>query len=597
MRDALSAAMNTRRCLGTFMLGLCVFSFFFSFSLGLASGEKAAVKRPAALRGIGRAGVHSEVSGVVLDSQSNPISEVSVFAWNSGKRVYAETDKTGHFRLPNMSVQSRNVYARADGFRFGGITIERGAKDIRIKLTRRGEPAARVMQTLPALPSLKQAYDSLGNHFGPFAKTCIAGAEKTDRLRPLEVLARVEPAWVLQYVQTNGFENAWFNDYVRWAAAEVLQDQSMDDALAIVHSLESPMWRSMGCIKVAHALPDSQRAKKHSLLAEALLQAQAVEAPDKQLCALSMIAGDFLESGETEQATQILEQGHKTAKTLPTKEWPGFARGCLAEELARIDLKSAMVLVTGYEDDFDHDRHHGNIAHKLAANDPASAQRVLNMMRTQHNRDRWSSRVCYHMTPTDADRAREIAVAIEEPCIRAHALGMMALALSESDKAMAGKLVQEAFAILDKLVIKTAVRGTPHAQDVALSLLPVVESINTELVNETLWHTLSLGEKPRALTAACVARYDRDMATQWLPPDMLESPGQSRMHFFALAQLDPEASVRLVKDLPEINEEDQNTKMRAWTQIVAMLRRNAQARWEWMQDSQMNLWYVGKEDI
>ena len=157
--------------------------------------------------------------------------------------------------------------------------------------------------------------------------------------------------------------------------------------------------------------------------------------------------------------------------------------------------------------------------------------------------------------------------------------------------------MEEAFAILDTLVIKTAVRGTPHPQDVGLSLLPVVESIDGELVHETLWHVLSLSDMPRALTAACVARYDRDMATQWLPPDMSDTPGQSRMHFFALAQVDPEASVRLAKNLPELNEADQNTKMRAWTQIVAMLRRNAQARWEWMQDSQMNLWYVGKEDI
>ncbi|NQV31986.1 MAG: carboxypeptidase regulatory-like domain-containing protein, partial [Phycisphaeraceae bacterium] len=383
--------MKTRRCLGLFMLGLCAFSFFFSFSLGLASGEKSAAKRPAALRSIGRVGVTLEVSGVVLDSQSNPISEVSVFAWNSGKRVYAETDKTGRFRLPNMSIQSRNVYARADGFRFCGITIKPGAKDIRIKLIRSGEPATRVMQTLPDLPSLEQAYDSLSNHFGPFAKKCIAAAEKTDRLRPLEVLACVEPAWVLQYLQTNPFEEAWFNDYVRWAAAEVLLDQNMDDALAIVHSLESPMWRSMGCTKIVDALTDTQQARKLSLLAEALLQAHAVEAPDKQLATLSVIAGQFLDLGQTEQATRILQEGHRTAKTLPTKEWPGYARGGLAEVLARIDLKSAMALVTGYEDDFDHDRHHGNIAHKLAATDPANAQRVLNMMRTKRNRERWSS--------------------------------------------------------------------------------------------------------------------------------------------------------------------------------------------------------------
>jgi hypothetical protein len=595
MRDGLIAATKKRRFLGLFVLGLGVLSV--SLSLGIASWEKAAAKRPVASQTGRRAGIRWEVAGVVLDSQSNPISNAFVSAWNQSRQVRTEADKTGHFKLPNVLRQGGHLYVQANGFRFGGITIEPDAKNIQIKLTRASEPAMRVLHTLPDLPSLKQAYDSLRNHFGPFAKKCIAAAEKTDRLRPLEVLACVEPAWVLQYLQTNGFENAWFTDYVRWAAAKVLLDQNMDDALAIVHSFENPMWRSMGCVEVVDVLPDTQHAKKLSLLAEALLQARAVEAPDKQLSILSRIAGHFLDLGQIEQATRILREGHETAKTLPTKEWPGYARGCLAQELARIDLKAAMALVTGYEDDFDHDRHHGNIAHKLAEKDPVSAQRVLDMMRTEYNRGQWSSRVCYHMTPIDADRAREIANAIDAPCIRAHALGMMAQSLSDSDKPLASKLVQEAFVVLDGLVSNRPDGRMPKPQDVALSLLPVVESINVELVNEYLWHTLSLGKEPRALTAACLARYDRDIAAKWLPPGKSASPERSEFYFAALALIDPEVSVRQAKSLPEISTEDQQAKMRAWTQIIAILRRSTQERWEWIQEERMNLWYVGKEDI
>ncbi len=604
MRDALIAALKTRRGLGLSLLGLGVFAFSVSFHLGLASGDNSAVQRPVASRAGNRTDVSREVAaggweiaGVVLDSHATPISNAPVFSWNARGRIYAQTDKAGHFKLSSMPGEGAHVYVQADGFRFYGISIASSTKTIRIALTRTSEPATRILQTLPVLPSLRKAFDSVSSDFGPFAKARVAAAEKTDRLRPLEVLASVEPAWVLQYLQANGFENPWFSDYVRWAAAEVLLDQNMEDALAIVHSLEGPMWRAMGCMKVANALPDAQRAQKLSLLAEALLQAHAIEAPDKQLSILSTIAGHFLDLGQTEEATRILREGHKTAKTLPTKEWPGYARGCLAEKLARIDLTAAMALVAGYEDDFDHDRHHGNIAHALAARDPAGAQRVLNMMRTKHNRDQWSSRLCYHLASPDTDRAREIAMAIETPCIRAHALGMMALALSDSDKSLASTLVQEAFAQLDELVIRKSVRGTPHPQDVALSLLPVVESIDAECVDEYLWHALSLDEGPRALTAACVARYDREMAARWLPPDKPEEFRQSGSYYVALALLDPEASVRLAKELPETSEDDQKTKMQVWTWIVGMLKRDTQERWEWIQESQMRLWYVGKEDI
>lgn len=453
---------------------------------------------------------------------------------------------------------------------------------------------SRVLRTLPDPPSVHKAYASLVRDFGPFAKKCIAAAEGTDRMGPLRVLARVEPAWVLQYLHNNGFEEPWYSDYVRWAAAEVLLDQNIDDALAIVQSLESPMWRSMGCQKASSALPHSQRARKHSLLAEALLHARAIEAPDKQLSILSNVAGEFLDLGQTEQAARILEEGHKTAKTLPTKEWPGYARGSLAEQLARIDLKAALALVTEYEDDFDHDRHHGNIAHNLAEKDPAAAQTVLNSMRTIHNRDRWSSRVCYYMAPVDRDRAREIADAVETPCIRAHALGMIALSLSNSDKPLARQLIQEALAIL----ASTGPTGRlPSPQDVGLALLPVVENINPELVHETLRQVLSLDEGPRILTAACVARYDRDIAAQWLPSERPDGRRRGQPYFSALALLDPEGAVRLANSLPESTQDEQNQKMRAWVEIIAMLRRNAQQRWEWILDSQMNLWHVGKEDL
>jgi hypothetical protein len=174
---------------------------------------------------------------------------------------------------------------------------------------------------------------------------------------------------------------------------------------------------------------------------------------------------------------------------------------------------------------------------------------------------------------------------------------MMALSLSDSGKPEAVKLLREAFVILDGTVSHRPPGVMPTAQDVGLSLLPVVEIIKPELVQEYLWHALSLAEKPRALTAACVARYDRDTAAQWLPPEKSKGPGRSGPYFGALALVDPGDAVRRAQDLPEMTEEDQKAKLRAWTQIIAMLRRNTQERWEWMQDSQMNLWYVGKEDI
>jgi hypothetical protein len=94
---------------------------------------------------------------------------------------------------------------------------------------------------------------------------------------------------------------------------------------------------------------------------------------------------------------------------------------------------------------------------------------------------------------------------------------MMAQALIESDKPLANKLVHEAFIMLAGLVDNTQQKNqSPTPQDVALTLLPVVENIDAELVQEYLWRTVSLCDTPRSVTAAGLARYDRTIARQWL---------------------------------------------------------------------------------
>ena len=198
---------------------------------------------------------------------------------------------------------------KANGFRFGGIYIHPSRRDTRIVLTRTSEPPTQVMRTLPDLSSSVTALAQVRQHFIRFVDQCLIAGDESDRLRPLELLARVDPARALQYVQKTGFEESWFNDYIRAAVAKTLLQQNRDDAMAVIHSFESPMFRSMTLKEAAEALPDAHLPGKLNLLAEALFHARIVEAPDKRLANISMIAERYLDWGAFEQATCLLFYG------------------------------------------------------------------------------------------------------------------------------------------------------------------------------------------------------------------------------------------------------------------------------------------------
>ncbi|NQV34297.1 MAG: hypothetical protein HQ515_16505, partial [Phycisphaeraceae bacterium] len=194
---------------------------------------------------------------------------------------------------------------------------------------------------------------------------------------------------------------------------------------------------------------------------------------------------------------------------------------------------------------------------------------------------------------------------ISDPCRRAYALGMMAQALAGSDKTGAGRLVQEAFVVLTECVSNPQQRPRtlpPTPQDVGLSLLPVVESIDAGLVQEYFWRTASLCKYRRYVTVACLGRYDPSLASQWLTHSGSRASGSRvqdypSFYFAAVTQLDPEATVGLVAGLPEDSEEQRKGKLQAWTQVIEMITRNSRERWEWILDKEMHLWHVGKKDI
>ena len=137
----------------------------------------------------------------------------------------------------------------------------------------------------------------------------------------------------------------------------------------------------------------------------------------------------FLDLGEADQGVKLLREAQAVAVRLPTTGWAAFARANLAE-IGAVDLPAALELLKGTEEEREHERYLGRIAHRLAGKDPAEAERVFMMtMRDQwpYFHDTYTQRVCYRMVTLDPERAMRVARGITNYSDKARALGVMAL--------------------------------------------------------------------------------------------------------------------------------------------------------------------------
>jgi hypothetical protein len=398
-----------------------------------------------------------------------------------------------------------------------------------------------------------------------------------------------------------------------------MMDESVEDALTVLESLEDPATKTMGYIEASTRLGAEKRAQALEVLDRALLNARAARGPDGiKLLMLGHVAERFLDLGQTERGRALLREGEAVAKTLPKGGWVGYARGAFAEELVQIDPEAAFELAKDLTDAREFDRHHGNIAHELAGRDPAQAERALAMVREPSQRDHYAVRIVYRMAPLDLARARRLAESIGDECSKGFGLGMMALRLAETGKDSARGVLESAYESLER----AAAAGKPNPRSlyspapIAGVLLAVAERIDPRLVEEYLeralamrqpvpWETEPRGQGAHAdvQLAMMLARYDRSIARPLVEP-LVRGTGSAPAHrlavgelYAAAAAIDPKWAVELVEALPDDPDlEPRSPKNAARLAVANLLGRGGERRFRHLQQTFLHLWVTDTED-
>ncbi|HEY1376877.1 MAG TPA: hypothetical protein VGF55_08780, partial [Gemmataceae bacterium] len=564
------------------------------------------------------------LEGRVLDRQSRPVGGAKVTYADGRQRVETVTDADGRFKLDAASFPPGFVFVDKAGFRFHGQRHDRPAA-VAVTLVRRDEPADRPMTTLPAALSRAERKALAGRLLEPMLKVALAKEKIDDRLRPLELLARLDPGRLLEELERRPIKDDWYDAYLRRGAARALLAESPDEARTVVDSMRDPGFRSRGYLDLCDALPADKRAEKIAFLNQALLHAQRVEANDHRILSVAEVARRLWALGEKDRAAKLLRDGEAVAKELPTAAWPGYARGAFAEDLALIDRPAALALLKDLKDPREYVRHHANLAHKLAGTDPAEAERVFARLRESTDRnqqyqvDQYVARVCYRMTPIDLPRARRIAEAVGEghtaglggPIDKARAYGAMAQALAKSNPKEARDLLDRAFAILAEFAAtgKDRFNGLYHGAAIAGVMVPTAEAIDPGLVPEFLWRTVALRPRQAATeadpqggmeyasvgaVALVVARYDHALAMALVEEAARYPASQSSGRHnavLAAAIADPRRAVALVEALPEGPPKD-----RAREAVAGMLLADGDRAWRAVHRA-VAQWYIDDEDF
>jgi hypothetical protein len=545
--------------------------------------------------------------GQIRDRQGKPIAGAVIVRTDSRQRAEGTTDADGRFKLNTAFFPPGFLFVEKTGFRFYGQRCDKPDL-LKITLTRREEAAEKPMSTQPpALPRAERK-KLAAQLLEPYLERVLKGNDDS-RLRPLEMVAKLDPGRLLEELDMRPFHNPWFDSYLRRAAAKSLLAESFEEARTIVDSMTDAGFRSTGYVDLYDALPGEDRTKKLELLNQALLHSQNVEANDHRIIHLAGIARRFWALGEKERATKILREGQAIAKELPTAAWAGYARGTFAEDLALIDLPGALSLMKDLKDSFEYSRHHGNLAHKLAGTNPAEAERIFDML-AKPNGDRWATRICYLMAAVELPRARRIAERVKDPYQKARAYGVMAQALGKSEPQQAIGLLDQAFELLGSQVAgQERSNSFYNAACVAGVLVPLAEIIDPALVPEFYWRALSF--KPRTIVteredqwspdtlslgilALALSPYDHDLAMALVEeaearPRTETSRGLNQQ-LMAAAIADPRRAVALVDKLQEGQSKDDARK-----DVADMLVSEGEAMWRAIYRA-LGQWYVDDED-
>ncbi len=515
------------------------------------------------------------VVGRVVDRQGRPVAGAEVVA--GGESAPAVTDEQGNFRLVGQAPSRSFLVVRRDGFRIDGRLLEAGEEKVEVVLARFEEPATRPMTTLGSPLPIEERRRLARRVLEPFLVKVLAKGEDSPKSWALRSLMVFDPAAALGALERTTFRKTeYYQSFLRRVLVRAMAGDDPEEAAAVAESIPEAYRRAEALVDVCLGMPDGQRAKKRQLIDRALLSARAEPEPKWKVWQLGEAAELMLDLGETDRAKAIFAEGRPIAERLGPD---AVGVGYFASRLGRVDLPAALALLGGIDRSENHVRHIGNLAARIAATNPAEAERLVTKIRGSSGSLGVTERTCQNMARADLPRARRIALDQERGGFRAGALIFTAYGLPASERQAARDVIRQALAELDR-----ASDPLDWSSSYISGYLPLLEAVDPALVPELFWRAvgnLAVADDPRLeygrddvlRQALLLARYDRQVASALFEPAARASAargadagGMVPNELLLLAVIDPRRAVAAVEAMPEPANLD--TRGANWSRII-----------------------------
>lgn len=525
---------------------------------------------------------HRKLLGLVQDRQGKPVAGARVFL-PSGEPS-TTTDAQGRYLLEGVLPDKTYLLVKAEGFRFQGWPgiPAREAQERKLILVRTSEPPDRTMAPQPPPISVEESRALARRVLEPPLQAALAKGDLRSRFACLRLASRIDPGRVLDLLELHPFAEPDADAAIRTLVAMELLTADPKEAESIVNAIAIPEHRAWAYVQLAEALPHQERARKRGFLELATVQVHAVaaraNADDRRgrLSKLKSVAEGWLNLGEVDKARPLIHEGLELIAALPEPE--RFHTDFLATA-ARIEPDRALSLIQGLRSAARRRSCYCAVAESLAIEHPAEAERVFQLIddetRTSgESRPQIALRLCRRLAKTDPERARRIIAELEMPQDQACGWALLALGLAERDKSAARSALSESIQVIDRLIespgaMKPAIAPLSQmmvAENPAASILPIVENVAPERLEEVFWRAVALIRKNeitrqrgmvdfRVISSAIfLARYDRQVADVFVT-DAMSAQSRSRIFYSpqfirAKATVDPQAAAALMEALP-----------------------------------------------
>jgi len=420
------------------------------------------------------------LSGGVVDRQGKPLAGIEVFQSGDGpERTATKTDGDGRFGLGGFRQGAVFLFARGDGFRFFGHLVKPGEGGITVELTRTSERPTREMRMLPEPIPLEESRALARRLIEPCWEAAVAKKNENAAYQSLRFLAAADPNGVLEKLEkAEEVLTPVMASGVKYMVARNLARSDPAQALQLGETIESPQGRYGLLLLVADALPAEKRDQKLALIARAAVEARAA----KIAFATADVAERLYELGEKNMAKTLF------AESVLVKPDPSAGiRGRFAARLARFDLPAALAIAKE-RTDFGPEIY-WNIALRVAAENPAEAERVLRLV-PQEPGKRWlPPSIAWRMAQADPARARRLVDEAQRYDDNPQTYLFLALGLKARNPAAADEAFWKAIQGIDRLMKEGAEYSS--VQGIRGVLLPLVEQIDPALVPELFWRAVA----------------------------------------------------------------------------------------------------------